>query len=280
MKALSFEHNGQAGYGLQLQEGVRAASRDLQARYPDLKALLTAGALDALPGSLDETVIDAATLHYLPPVPVPGKIICVGVNYRPHVEEMGREVPEKPLLFVRFPGSLVGHKAQLLRPAISEQYDFEGELAIIIGKAAHRVSRNEAWQTIAGYSCFMDGSVRDWQRHTSQFTAGKNFEKSGSMGPWLTTPDEIDDLPAQSITTRVNGQIMQNGKINELIFDIPALIEYCSAFTKLLPGDVIATGTPGGVGAARKPPLWLRPGDELAVDLGPVGCLCNPVIAE
>ena len=133
---------------------------------------------------------------------------------------------------------------------------------------------------VAGFSCFMDGSVRDWQKHTSQFTAGKNFEQSGALGPHLVTSDEIEDITAVTLSTAVNGEVMQKGRVDELIFDIPALVEYCSTFTKLLPGDVIATGTPGGVGAARTPPRWLTPGDTVTVDLGPVGRLSNPVVAE
>ena len=182
------------------------------------------------------------------------KILCVGVNYRPHIEEMGREIPDYPVVFVRFPGSQVGHGQAVIRPVASEKFDFEGELAIVIGKSARHVKRADGLDYIAGYCCFMDGSVRDWQKHTMQFTPGKNFAKSGSMGPWLVTRDEIPDPKSLALTTRVNGVLMQEGQVADLIFDIPALIEYCSTFTELLPGDVIATGTPGGVGAARTPP--------------------------
>ena len=207
------------------------------------------------------------------------KILCVGVNYRPHIEEMGREIPEYPVVFVRFPGSLVSDGEPMLRPRVSEQYDFEGELAIVIGKVARHVSRDDAYDYIGGYCCFMDGSVRDWQRHTGQFTAGKNFERSGAIGPMVPAA-QIQDPTALELTTRVNGKVMQRGRISELVFDIPALVEYCSTFTELRPGDIIATGTPGGVGAARKPPVWLRDGDTVEVEISGLGVLSNPVRDE
>ena len=207
------------------------------------------------------------------------KILCVGVNYRPHIEEMGREIPEYPVVFVRFPGSLVSDGEPMLRPRVSEQYDFEGELAIVIGKVARHVPRADAYDYIGGYCCFMDGSVRDWQRHTGQFTAGKNFERSGALGPMVPAA-RIQDPTALQLTTRVNGKIMQEGCIGDLVFDIPALVEYCSTFTELQPGDIIATGTPGGVGAARKPPVWLRDGDLVEVEISGVGVLSNPVRDE
>jgi 2-keto-4-pentenoate hydratase/2-oxohepta-3-ene-1,7-dioic acid hydratase in catechol pathway len=207
------------------------------------------------------------------------KILCVGVNYRPHIEEMGREIPEYPVVFVRFPGSLVNDGEAMLRPRVSEQYDFEGELAIVIGKVARHVSRADAYDYIGGYCCFMDGSIRDWQRHTGQFTAGKNFERSGAIGP-VVPAAQIQDPTALRLTTRVNGKLMQEGRISELVFDIPALVEYCSTFTELQPGDIIATGTPGGVGAARKPPVWLRDGDVVEVEISGLGVLSNPVRDE
>ena len=208
-----------------------------------------------------------------------GKILCVGVNYRPHIEEMGREVPEYPVVFVRFAQSLVGDGEAIVRPAVSEQFDFEGELAVVIGRDAHRVSRDEALDCVRGYCCFMDGSVRDWQQHTMQFTPGKNFDRSGAIGP-IVAADDIPEPAALELTTRVNGEIMQQGSVADLVFDIPALIEYCSAFTTLRPGDVIATGTPGGVGAARTPPVWLRHGDVVDVEISPIGVLTNTVRDE
>ena len=207
------------------------------------------------------------------------RILCVGVNYRPHIEEMGREVPEYPVVFTRFASSLVGNGDPLVRPLVSEQYDFEGELAVVIGRSAHRVSRERALDFVGGYCCFMDGSIRDWQRHTMQFTPGKNFDRSGAMGP-VVPAATVPDPTALTLTTRVNGGVMQHGAIRDLVFDIPFLIEYCSSFMELHAGDVIATGTPGGVGAARTPPVWLRDGDVVEVDIPGVGVLSNPVRDE
>jgi 2-keto-4-pentenoate hydratase/2-oxohepta-3-ene-1,7-dioic acid hydratase in catechol pathway len=207
------------------------------------------------------------------------KILCVGVNYRPHIEEMGRDVPDHPVVFTRFVSSLVGHDEPVIRPGVSEQFDFEGELAIVIGKTARHVPRARALDYIGGYCCFLDGSVRDWQRHTMQFTAGKNFEKSGAIGPVVAAHD-VGDPERLQLTTRVNGEVMQRGCIADLVFDIPCLVEYCSTFACLEPGDVIATGTPGGVGAARTPPVWLRDGDVVEVEIPGVGLLRNPVRDE
>ena len=208
-----------------------------------------------------------------------GKILCVGVNYRPHIEEMGRDVPDHPVVFVRFAQSLVGDGEAIIRPAVSEQFDFEGELAVVIGREANRISRHEALDYVAGYCCFMDGSLRDWQRHTMQFTPGKNFDRSGAIGP-VVAASEIPDPTVLTLTTRVNGETMQRGSVADLVFDIPALIEYCSTFTTLRHGDVIATGTPGGVGAARTPPVWLRDGDVVDVEISHIGVLTNTVRDE
>jgi 2-keto-4-pentenoate hydratase/2-oxohepta-3-ene-1,7-dioic acid hydratase in catechol pathway len=207
------------------------------------------------------------------------KILCVGVNYRPHIEEMGRDLPAYPVVFTRFPSSLVSDGEAIIRPGVSEQLDFEGELAVVIGKTARYVRRENALEYVGGYCCFMDGSVRDWQRHTMQFTAGKNFEKSGAIGP-VVDAGRVGDPAALELTTRVNGEVMQKGCVGELVFDIPYLVEYCTTFTELRPGDVIATGTPGGVGAARTPPVWLQDGDVVEVDIPGVGCLRNPVRDE
>ena len=280
MKALSFEVSGRASYGVLSDDGVHEVIDQFLDRYADLKAVLAAGELRALEMNVSEAVLRPTEIRYLPPIPNPGKVICVGVNYRPHVDEMGRDIPAKPVLFIRFPASLVGHQEPIIRTRVSEQYDFEGELAIVIGSRARHVARDQAFECVAGYTCFMDGSVRDWQRHTPQFTPGKNFHQSGAVGPTLVTRDEVPVPASLSLTTRVNGQVMQQGSLDELIFDIPALIEYCSTFAELLPGDIISTGTPGGVGAARKPPLWLREGDLVEVDIGALGCLQNRVQDE
>lgn len=280
MKLLSFEINGQCSYGMAKDGVVREAGEQLKARYPDLKALIKADAFALLAADDSGKSHSHESVKFLPVIPNPDKIICVGVNYLPHIKEMGRETPDYPVLFVRFPGSVVGHQQNIIRPKVSEKYDFEGELAIVIGKKARHVRRQDAFDYIAGYCCFMDGSVRDWQKHTMQFTAGKNFSQSGAMGPWLVSRDEVPVPAALQLTTRVNGDVMQEGALSDLLFDIPFLIEYCSTFTELLPGDVIATGTPGGVGAARTPPVWLKNGDTVEVDITGIGLLKNVVADE
>jgi 2-keto-4-pentenoate hydratase/2-oxohepta-3-ene-1,7-dioic acid hydratase in catechol pathway len=280
MNYASFEIDGRVTYGMQVGDTVREPDAAFLSRYPDLRAAIAAGRLGDLANATSGAVHDIDAIAFLPLIPNPDKILCVGVNYRPHIEEMGRDIPKYPVVFVRFPGSQTGHGQPVYRPTVSSQFDFEGELAVVIGKPARHVKRADALNYIAGYSCFMDGSVRDWQRHTMQFTAGKNFHKSGAVGPWLVSSDAIPDPTALRLTTRVNGAVMQQGGLDELLFDIPALIEYCSTFAELLPGDLIATGTPGGVGAARKPPVWLSDGDLVEVDIPGVGLLVNPVCDE
>jgi 2-keto-4-pentenoate hydratase/2-oxohepta-3-ene-1,7-dioic acid hydratase in catechol pathway len=280
MKLASFEIQGRQTYGIKEGNLLREPGDEFRSRFPDLRSVLAGNAVAQLGFDDSREKHEQEKVSFLPLIPNPDKIICVGVNYRPHIQEMGREVPDYPVVFVRFPGSQTGHGQPVIRPKVSTHFDFEGELAIVIGKPARHVPREEAFGYIAGYCCFMDGSVRDWQKHTMQFTAGKNFEQSGSMGPWLVTRDEIPAPAVLNLTTRVNGEVMQQGAVADLVFDIPALIEYCSTFTELLPGDVIATGTPGGVGAARKPPQWLKEGDQVEVDIPGVGFLSNPVKDE
>jgi len=272
--------DGRSTYGVQRDDGIYEAREDFRDRYPDLKTVLAGNALAALNEHAGPQAAAEEAIEYLPPITSPGKILCVGRNYRSHAEEMGGEVPEHPMLFVRFPGSLVGHRQPLVAPRDSERYDFEGELGVVIGRPGRHVARQDALAHVAGYVAFMDGSVRDWQRHTTQFTAGKNFDQSGSMGPWLATPDEVPDPSQIVVETRLNGTVMQRGSAGDMIFDIPMLIAYCSTFATLDPGDVIATGTPPGVGAARTPPVWLKAGDTLEVDLGPAGSIVNRVVDE
>ena len=280
MKLVSIQRAGTPSYGLLSGDRVREASSSLRGRFADLRTLIAAGACEELLRDDGGVELDAAMVEFAPVIPNPDKILCVGVNYRPHIREMGRDIPTHPVVFVRFPGSLVGHGEPIRRPGVSEQFDFQGELAVIIGQRARHVPRDSALQVIAGYCCFMDGSVRDWQRHTPQFTPGKNFQQSGAMGPCLVTADEIPDPASLKLTTYVNGKAMQIGQVSDLVFDIPSLVEYCSTFTELVPGDVIATGTPGGVGAARTPPVWLKAGDTVEVDIPGVGRLRSPVLDE
>jgi len=203
--------------------------------------------------------------------------ICVGLNYRAHVAETGRQPPSKPVLFTRFANSQVGHEAELRHPVISAKYDYEGELAVVIGRRVHRVTEAQALESVLGYTCFNDGSVRDWQEHSTHFTAGKNFLGSGACGPWIVTSDEIADPARLTLETRVNGETWQRAPVSDLVFSVPYLVSYCSMFTELLPGDIIATGTPSGVGAWRKPAYWLKDGDQVEVDITGIGILRNRV---
>ncbi len=251
---------------------------DCAAVSPSLRAALSAGTLPSAPPGAARFPL--ADITYLPPIPDPDKIICVSLNYLTHIQEGGRDVPKKPTIFTRWANTQVGNLQPLVRPRQSETLDFEAEMALVIGKRARHVSRADAMGVVAGYSCYNDGSVREWQRHTSQFTPGKNFPGTGGFGPWIVTPDEAGDIGKATLLCRANGQETQRATLDDLVFDVPALIEYCSAFTVLEPGDVIITGTTGGVGAYRTPPLWLKPGDTVEVELSGVGILRNPVVQE
>jgi 2-keto-4-pentenoate hydratase/2-oxohepta-3-ene-1,7-dioic acid hydratase in catechol pathway len=283
MRVVSFERKGRPGFGVVVGEGVVDASARLEGKPAGLRQALAQGALTAELTRLASAAPDFGLdeIAFAPVIPDAGaKVLCVGINYMPHIKEMGRDRPERPVLFVRFGDSIVGHGQPLEKPRESEELDYEGELAVIIGKRARRVSRERALDYVAGYSCFNDGSVRDYQRHSPQFTPGKNFHASGAFGPWLVTADEIPDPRKLTLTTRLNGTVMQHESVGELCFDVPQLIEYCSTFAQLEPGDVIVTGTPGGVGAGRKPPLWMKPGDTVEVEISGIGTLRNPVTAD
>lgn len=217
---------------------------------------------------------------YRPAIPYPSRIFCVGLNYKTHLQETGRELPTRPMIFIRLPSSQVGHLQPMIRPRVSEKFDFEGELAVIIGQSCRHVPPESAMSVVAGYSIYNDGSVRDWQRHTSQFTPGKNFPKTGAFGPYVVTQDEVPDIRGSTLVTRLNGQEVQRAVIDDMIFDLSELISYCSTFSQLEPGDVIVTGTPGGVGSARKPPVWLMPDDAVEVEISGVGLLMNPIGQE
>ena len=215
-----------------------------------------------------------------PGLPPLGRIFCAAVNYVDHAEEMGRAATEKPMLFMRSPASLVRHGEPLYRPAESIEYDYEGELALIIGTAGRRISRERALDHVLGWTAFMDGTMRDWQRHTSQFTPGKNFDRSVSYGPMIVTADEFVDYKAQTLVTRLNGDEVQRTPVDLMLFDAQTLIAYISSFTALQPGDMIATGTCGGVGAKRNPPLFMQPGDRIEVEVTGIGILANKVESE
>ncbi|MBN8986625.1 MAG: fumarylacetoacetate hydrolase family protein [Rhizobiales bacterium] len=280
MRLVSFVSADQvAGYGFVTEAGLHKATADLRARYLDLRALLTADGVAELSTAAEAPVpVSAVTL--LSPVPTPDKIICVGLNYAAHIKETGREKPKYPSIFTRYPSSVLGHESRLLRPKISKEFDYEGELAVIIGKEGRNIRAEDADHHIAGYSCFNDGTIRDFQRHTSQFWPGKSFDDTGAMGPWLVTRDELPNPEVQHLRTRLNGQEVQSTPISDLAFSIGEMIEYVSKVTKLLPGDVIATGTPGGVGRFRNPPLYMFAGDRIEVEITGIGTLANPIADE
>jgi 2-keto-4-pentenoate hydratase/2-oxohepta-3-ene-1,7-dioic acid hydratase in catechol pathway len=253
----------------------------LRGQFTDLKSVLAANALSqVVTAAASAKRYPVSEITWLPVIPNPDKVLCVGLNYEMHRLETGRAEVEHPTIFTRFANSQTGHLADIIRPRVSHQLDYEGELAVIIGKGGRHISRADAWNHIAGYACYNDGSVRDFQRHTHQFTPGKNFPGTGAFGPWMTTPDELGELSPLRIQTRVNGAVVQDATFAQMIFDIPRQIEYCSTFTRLEPGDVIATGTPGGVGAKRNPPLWLKPGDIVEVEIDRLGILRNRVADE
>lgn len=273
--------DGTASYGVVIDGTLHDAGPDMRARYADLRAVLASQALEALAAaSGNGAVLEFADVTLMPPVRNPDKIICIGLNYATHIRETGRDKPAKPSIFTRYPSSLVGHDVPLIRPAASDWFDFEGELAVVIGKAGRNIPEEAAMDHIAGYSCFNDGSIRDYQRHTSQFWAGKNFDRSGSMGPWLVTADELANPAAQSMITRLNGEVVQSTPISDLAFKIEELIAYISIVTELLPGDIIATGTPSGVGLFREPKLFMQPGDNIEVEISGIGTLSNTIEQE
>jgi len=281
MKIASFMYDGRSSYGVVSGDTVSDAGAVLGQCYSDLRSVLeSSDGLAELAALRDAPVLSVKQVQWLPVIPNPDKVLCVGLNYLKHIVETGREVPKHPTLFTRFASAQVGHDQPLIQPKASTAFDFEGELAIVIGKAGRHISKENALQHVAGYSLFNDGSIRDWQRHTLQFTAGKNFVGSGSFGPWLVTKEEITDINSLVLETRLNGEVVQREGLDDLLFNIPELIEYISTFTELLPGDVIATGTPGGVGAFRTPPLWMKPGDVVEVEVEGIGTLKNTVNAE
>lgn len=275
MKLMSYTLDGRAAWGA--VEGGSVV--DLSSRAPDLRAALaTPGALAAPAAEMPRHALDSVA--FLPVIPNPDKIFCVGLNYLTHILEGGREVPKLPTIFTRFANSQVGHLQPMVRPRNSVTLDFEAELAVVIGRRGRHVAEADAMAHVAGYACYNDGSVREFQRHTSQWIPGKNFPATGGFGPFLVTPDEAGDIGHASSVCRLNGVEMQRATLDDLVFGVAALIAYCSSFTVLEPGDVIITGTTGGVGAYRTPPVWLKAGDMVEVEIGGVGTLRNPVIDE
>jgi 2-keto-4-pentenoate hydratase/2-oxohepta-3-ene-1,7-dioic acid hydratase in catechol pathway len=280
MKFLSFRAGGAARYGI--VDSTRVIDLTPRLKHADLKAAIAAGALaeaarEAKGAGADFT-LDQITFD--PVIVDPGKIVCVGLNYHEHANETGLGGHAHPAIFSRWADTQVGHLQPLIRPKDSQSFDYECELAVVIGRGGRYIAEADAFGHVAGYSCYNDASVRDYQRHTSQWCPGKNFPGTGAFGPCLVTPDEIGPLPGKRIQTRVNGTVMQSSTLDMMIFGVPQLIHYISSFTHLAPGDVIVTGTPGGVAWVRKPPPWMKPGDICEVEIDGVGLLKNPIAAE
>ena len=281
MKLSTFKMGGAPTWGLVDGETIKDVGAVLGSRYPTVKSVIVADAFaEVATAATKAKSYPLADITWLPVIPDPDKILCIGLNYETHRKETGRSEVENPTVFTRFTNSQTGHLSPIIRPRVSHDLDFEGELAVIIGKPGRYIARSDAWDHVAGYACYNDGSVRDFQRHTHQFTPGKNFPGTGAFGPWMMTADEFKFRGSQRLQTRVNGQVVQEATFDQMIFDVPRMIEYCSTFTRLEPGDVIATGTPGGVGAKRTPPLWLKPGDTVEVEIDDLGILRNGVADE
>jgi 2-keto-4-pentenoate hydratase/2-oxohepta-3-ene-1,7-dioic acid hydratase in catechol pathway len=276
MRLVSFRHADASKFGALVDGGIV----DFSARWPSLRDALVAKALPSLAAGLKtakpDIPLDAVEL--LPAIPNPDKILCIGLNYASHVGEVGRQLPTVPSVFSRLHNTLVPHGGNIIRPSASTNFDFEGELAVIIGERCRHVPRARALSVIAGYSCFLDVSVRDFQKHS--VTAGKNFPATGPLGPWMVTTDILPDPQKLTLVTRLNGAEVQRDTTDHMIFDVATIIEYLSTVTWLEPGDVIATGTPDGVGLGRKPPLWMKGGDKLEVEISGIGALQVNVVDE
>lgn len=279
MKLVSFTTLGRASFGILGDDGIVDVGATLSDDGTTLRSLL--GQPERLADFAGHgSVLPVDQVELLPPVPDAGRVLCVGLNYRSHIAETGRDTPAYPMLFPRYPDSLVGGGQPMVRPSVSEKFDYEGEFAFVIGRGGRHISREAAMEHVAGFACFNDGSIRDFQRHTSQFLPGKNFWRSGSFGPWLVTPDEAGPVADLELVTRLNGREVQRARLDDLLFGVADLVAYISTFLPLMPGDVVATGTTGGVGAFHEPPLWMKAGDKVEVEITRLGTLRNTIIEE
>lgn len=280
MKFASYSLNGVPGFGAVVGRSIIPLGSVDGGRFASLREAIAAGGLWQLADQVQNDVagIDVDDVAFLPVIPDPEKIICVGFNYKSHAEEALIEVPPFPSLFVRVTSSLTANNGPILAPQVSTKLDFEGELAIVIGKSGRNIAKAAALDHVAGYTCFNDGSIRDFQKQS--VTAGKNFPSTGSLGPWLVTLDEFADPNRLEIVTRLNGEVMQKSTTDLMVYSVADIISYVSSFTKLEPGDVIATGTPSGVGHRRDPQLWMKPGDVVEVEIEGIGVLRNPVVGD
>ncbi|MGF1510856.1 MAG: fumarylacetoacetate hydrolase family protein [Myxococcota bacterium] len=276
MKLVTFVDQG-AIKGGRVDDGDVRAFR-LGSRTFRLEEWLDSG--NALADLETDSPISVGTLTLLPPILCPRKILCVGANFEEHRREMGRPRPEHPMIFTRFAETLVGHRGCLVRPRASGAYDYEGELCCVIGRTARHLTPDNALEAVAGFSIFNDGTARDWQKHTSQFTPGKNFDRTAGFGPWMVTRDEINDLDTLVLQTRVNGEVRQQAQLSDLTFSVVDLLVYISTFTTLMPGDLVVCGTPSGVGASFDPPRFLSAGDLVEISISGIGTLVNEVVAE
>ena len=282
MKLLSFVRDGRVSFGCVTDKGVVDLGRSMAGQADDIRQLLERGLVPAaMKLAADATShVPLSELTLLPVIHNPGKILCVGLNYHAHVVETGRAVTAHPTIFMRTPESQAAHDEAILIPAESSQFDFEGEIAIIVGTRGRRIDREKAHEYVAGYACYDDGSARDWQAMTTQWTSGKNFPRTGGFGPWMVTADEIPFGAVLELRTRVNGVEMQRASTAQLIHGLSDLVSHISIFTTLDPGDVILTGTPGGVGFKRNPPVFLQSGDMVEVEISSIGTLRNRVEFE
>ena len=280
MKLASYLVDGQAAFGVVREDGVITVSERLGVRAASLKQALAEDILPQIAAAAARAKPDhkLADITFLPVIPDPELIACAGINYRSHASETGRDIPKQPSMFIRRANTLVGHAGAMVRPNVSTHFDFEGELAVVIGRGGRHIAAEQALDHVAGYTCFVDGSVRDYQKFS--VTAGKNFPATGPLGPWIVTRDEIPDPTRLTLTTRLNGVEMQHSATDLLIYSIPQIVAFCSDFTQLAPGDVIATGTPEGVGHRRTPPVWMKPGDVLEVEITGIGVLRNRIVDE
>lgn len=278
MRFVSFEDAEGAGFGA-LIDGLVTRLDGIADGPVDLKEYIARD--HRLRGEipLGGPILKLTDVRLLPPIPNPGKVLCVATNFHEPARE-GKPDPDYPITFTRFADSFTGHDQPLIKPALSDRYDFEGELAVVIGKPGHKISESAAMEHVAGYCCLNDGSVRDWQKHSTQFTPGKNFYRSGSLGPWLVPADEVPDVSDLCMEARVNGVKKQKIVLGQMIFSIPWLIAYFSTFTPLAPGDIIATGTPSGFGSSRQPPEFLEDGDVVEIEISGIGTLRNVVTQD
>ena len=286
MRLIAFEHEGRPALGARMGDDVVALADAVPGLPTDILSAFAALNLPEGAAALAEKLKNAprrpmAGLKLLPPIPRPGKVICIGLNYALHAKEGGNAIPDYPAVFMRGPTSLAAHGEALVRPKVSDKFDYEAELVIVIGRTARHLTEADALSCVAGYTIMNEGSVRDYQRKGAQWTMGKNFETTGGIGPEIVTPDEIPQGPnALRITSRLNGETMQDSNTSDMIFSVPKILAILTEVMTLEPGDVIATGTPSGVGYARKPPVFMQPGDTMEIEIEGLGVLSNPIRDE